>query len=235
MIEGECSDAAGHVIADECICVLSAKAERRLATRPWQLSLMDCDVSAVQAHSSEMVLLLGTDQGHCALCDARSGQQEWLYGGDAPPVRAVAMVPGQQVTSAVAAGEDGTLSLLDLRRQGPAALLASVSVPQPLTSVATDGCTAVAGTNGAGVLVWNLDPASEQTGSDRAAGIMCTGAGLAFPRAVAESGPDRVHCLDVVQSAEGWHLVAGQDGCIQICSMGDAQSGARPRGLCAQA
>jgi hypothetical protein len=173
----------------------------------------------VQAHQASEVLLLGTDQGHCALCDARSGQVEWTYdGGAAAPLRAVAVVPGTQVTSAVAAGADGTLSLLDLRRQGHAALLASVRVPQPLTSVATDGCTAVAGTAGAGLLIWNLDPASEQTDGDRARGLACSGAGLAFPYSLLGGGSDVVHCLGVEQSDSGWHLAAGQDGCVQVCS-----------------
>ena len=164
--------------------------------------------------------MVGTDAGHCAVFDARSGQLEWCWEGGVGPIADVALVPSPELCSVVAAAARGHLLLLDVRRSGAAAVLARVADSAPLTCVCTDGNSAVAGSARGGVLVWNLDPAAEQTARDREAGIACTGAGLAF-RVPLSSGAARVHSISVALHDGLWTLAAGhEDGVLSVCSLG---------------
>jgi hypothetical protein len=176
----------------------------------------------VQAHEFTGIAVAGTDTGHCSVFDPRTGRQEWQWQGKRAHVAGVATVPTADLCSLVLAYGDGEMSLLDLRRQGPGMVLAHVKSPAPITSVATDGCCALAGMNSGGVLVWNLDPASNQTSKDLDIGIPCTGTGMAFPVNVGGEGCGSIQCLSVsrAENGPGWRLLTGhKGGSLRICDL----------------
>jgi hypothetical protein len=171
----------------------------------------------LQAHRSTAAAVVGTDAGHCAVYDSRSGAEEWLWRGDAGALAGVAIVPSPELRSIVAAAAGGQLLLLDARRSGAAAVLARVGDLGPLACVCTDGNCAIAGAT-RGVLVWNLDPAAEQTAEDRARGISCTGAGLAFHVPIAPTA-GAVRSISVHEHEGSWTLAAGHaSGTLSVCS-----------------
>lgn len=162
--------------------------------------------------------MVGSDAGHCAVFDSRSGQLEWLWQGEVASIADVALVPSPELCSIVLAGADGQLLLLDIRRSGEAAVLARVADDAGLSCVETDGNSAIAGSANGGLLVWNLDPAAEQTAKDSELGIPCTGAGLAFKVPLADGTIGAVQSLSVHRSDDQWLLAAGHDdGVINIC------------------
>ena len=168
----------------------------------------------MQAHKRTAAAVVGTDAGHCAVFDSRSGQLEWQWRGAVDCVADVALVPSPELCSIVVAAADGQLLLLDMRRSGEAAVLAKVADDAALSCVETDGNSARAGSASGGLLVWNLDPAAEQTARDSELGIQCTGAGLAFRVPLATGA---VHSVSVDRSDDQWLLAAGhEDGVISI-------------------
>lgn len=176
----------------------------------------------VQAHATAADVVVGTDEGHVVLYDARTGQEAWAMEAHSD-VAALAAVPGPDIRSVVLGMADGSLSLLDLRRQASAAELARMRGRSPVTSVATDGCSAVAGLRSGKVCVWTLDPACEQTEADRTRGAACSGAGLVFAEPLAGGGMGEVAAVAVGHALEaGWYLAAGRKGgALDICGLGD--------------
>jgi WD40 repeat protein len=171
----------------------------------------------LQAHKYTAAAVVGSDAGHCAVFDARSGQLEWLWHGDVPSIADVALVPSPDLCSIVVAATDGQLLLLDMRRSGQTAVLAKVADDAALSCVETDGNSAIAGSANGGLLVWNLDPAAEQTARDTELGIPCTGAGLAFKVPLATSAVGAVTCLSIDGCDDKWLIAAGhEDGVISI-------------------
>jgi WD40 repeat protein len=177
----------------------------------------------MQAHNATGAVLVGTDTGACAVYDAGSGQQTW--GTDTGcQINAAAIVPAPDVRSVVTVHEDGCLRLLDLRRQVSSAELACVQTGEQLTCVATDGCCAVAGSSDGGLVVWNLDPASEEAAEDGAGGIASVGGGTAFRCILEGRDGEEVTGLVVEYGQEaGWCLAAAHmGGRLDFCAFDDA-------------
>lgn len=175
----------------------------------------------LQAHKYTGAGVVGSDAGHCAVFDSRSGQLEWLWQGEVPSITDVALVPSPEVCSIVVATSDGQLLLLDMRRSGSAAVLAKVADDSPLSCVETDGNSAIAGSANGGLLVWNLDPAVEQTAKDTEVGIPCTGAGLAFKVPLSTGTTGAVQSLSIDKSDEQWLIAVGhKGGVIHINELG---------------
>jgi WD40 repeat protein len=174
----------------------------------------------LQAHKHTAAAVVGTDAGHCAVFDSRSGQLEWLWQTDVSAIADVALVSSPTLCSIVIATADGQLLLLDTRRNSDAAVLARVADDAALSCVETDGNSAIAGSANGGLLVWNLDPAAEQTAQDSETGIPCTGAGLAFKVQLASGGAGAVTSISFNRSHDEWLLAAGhEDGEISICAL----------------
>ena len=130
----------------------------------------------------------------------------------------VCAVPVTDLCSVVVAYDDGQLGMLDLRRQGESAMLAHVSGGAHTTCITTDGNSALAGTQ-QGLLLWNLDPAAEQTDRDLETGISCIGAGMAFPLQLGNSSGVSVSCLSAFEHENEFRVAVGDDsGHIYLCS-----------------
>jgi WD40 repeat protein len=172
----------------------------------------------VQAHEACADVVVGTEDGLCVLHDARTGQEVWCLDCKCE-VTSVALVPAPDVRSVVTGHADGTLRLLDLRRQGPVAELARAKGSSAVTALATDGCCTLAGLESGQLLIWTLDPATEQTREDRVRGITCSGAGLAFEQALAGGGSGAVAGLAVGTGADGaWCFAVGHSGStLDVC------------------
>lgn len=182
------------------------------------MGLYSCPIHcvAVQAHTSGSAVI-GTDAGHCAILDVRSGLAEWCWQDQRKRIADVASVPGSDLCSVVVAYEDGQLGLLDLRRQGKAAMLAHVVGGVRTDCIVTDGNSALAGTH-KGLLLWNLDPAAEQTDQDIETGISCNGAGMAF-WVDNDSSSAAVTCLHAFDHQEEFRVAVGHgNGVIHLCS-----------------
>lgn len=147
--------------------------------RLWQVQRSDAPRHGLQAHAQASIIVAGTDTGDCMLFDARTGQQAWTAACGSQ-VNGLALLPTGDVQSVVTAHEDGSLRLLDTRRQASSAELASVQLQQRVTDVITDGAHAITCEMGTGLIIWHLDPSSggTQECSDEAV-ISAAGAGVA--------------------------------------------------------
>jgi hypothetical protein len=176
----------------------------------------------LQAHRGTGAVVVGTDTGRCVLYDARTAQEEWFV-NTGSQINAVAIVPAPDVRSLVIGHDDGTLRLLDLRRQSAAAELAHVWSVCRVSSLVTDGCCALAGSDSGGVVVWNLDPASTQTARDSARGIMCSGAGMAFCEQLERGGQGETTSVAMTVGPRGlWCLAAAHmGGSLDLCVLAD--------------
>lgn len=172
----------------------------------------------VQAHDGTGSAVIGTDAGHCAILDVRSGRAEWCWQGRHERITGVSTVPVADLCSVVVAYGEGQLGMLDLRRQGEPAMLAHVTGGARATCVTTDGNSALAGTQ-EGLLFWNLDPAAEQTDEDLETGISCIGAGMAFPIQLGDASNGSVSCVSTFQHGNKFQVAVGDDsGHIYLCS-----------------
>lgn len=181
-------------------------------------------VACVQAHETCADVIVGTEDGHCVLYDARTGQEAWSLDTECG-LTAVTLVPATDIRSVVGGHSDGTLRLLDLRRQGAVAELARAEGSSAVTAVATDGCCTLAGLESGQVLIWSMDPAKEQSKEDRVRGMDCSGAGLAFEQHLLGGGNGAIAGL-AVGAVEGgaWCCAVGRCGAaLDVCVLQNAE------------